>query len=82
MTYLQLETKLCTTKTFRNRFFDTNRQHKTPTVIRHLLSSPRQPTTLWPKAPDFVLLTNFLCKIICKNYFIVKLIKMYSLIFT
>ena len=26
-----------------------------PTVILHLLSSPRQPTTLWPKAPDFAL---------------------------
>ena len=35
--------ELSTTETFR----------KTPTVIRHLLSSPRQPTTLWPKAPDF-----------------------------
>ena len=23
--------------------------------IHHLLSSPRQPTTLWPKAPDFAL---------------------------
>ena len=33
MTYLQLETKLCTTETFRNRFFDSNRQRKTP--IRH-----------------------------------------------
>ena len=35
--------------------FDSNRQPKTPTVIRHLLSSTRQPTTLWPKAPDFAL---------------------------
>ena len=67
-------------KTFRNRFFDSNRQRKTPTVIRHLLSNPRQPTTLWPKAPDFELF--FLCKIICNNYFIVKFIKMYSVIFT
>ena len=39
-----------TTETFRNRFVD-----KTPTVIRHFLSSPRQPTTLWPKAPDIAL---------------------------
>ena len=37
---------------FRNRFFDSNRQRKTSTIIRHFLSSPRQPTTLWPKAPD------------------------------
>ena len=35
-----------TTATFRNRFFDSNRQRQTSTVIRHLLSSPRQPTTL------------------------------------
>ena len=48
--------------------------------IRHLLSSPRQPTTLWPKAPDFVFYDIFLCKIICNNDFIVKFIKMYSLI--
>ena len=34
MTYLQLETRilLCTTETFLNRFFDSNRQRKTPTV--------------------------------------------------
>ena len=44
-----------TSETFRNRFFDSNRQRKTPTVIRHLLSSLRQPTTLWPKVPDFAL---------------------------
>ena len=25
------------------------------TFIRHLLNSPSQPTTLWPKAPDFAL---------------------------
>ena len=36
-------------------FFDSNRKRKTPNVIRHLLSSPRQSTTLWPKAPDFAL---------------------------
>ena len=41
-----------TTETFRNRFFDSNRQRKTPTVIHHLLSSP---STLWPKAPDIAL---------------------------
>ena len=44
-----------TSETFRNRFFDSNRQRKTPTVIRHLLSSLRQLTTLWPKVPDFAL---------------------------
>ena len=43
--------KLCTVEIFRNRFFDSIRQRETLTVIRHLLSSPRQPTTLWPKAP-------------------------------
>ena len=53
-----------------------------PTVIRHLLSSPKQQTTLWPKAPDFALKHIFLCKIICNNYFLVNFIKMYSLIFT
>ena len=77
MTYLQLETE-----TFRNRFFDSNQQRKTTIVIRHLLSSPRQPTTMWPKAPDFALYHIFLCKIICNNYFIVKFIKIHSLIFT
>ena len=41
--------------TIRNKFFDSNRQRKTPTVIRHLLGSPRQPTALWPKAPEFAL---------------------------
>ena len=40
---------------FTKRFFGSNRQRKTPTVIRHMLSSPRQPTTLWPKARDFIL---------------------------
>ena len=40
-------------KPFKADFFDSNRQRKTPTVIRHLLSSPRQPTTLWPRSPDF-----------------------------
>ena len=44
-----------TSETFRNRFFDSNRQRKTRTVIRHLLSSLRQLTTLWPKVPDFTL---------------------------
>ena len=33
--------ELCNTETFWNRFLDSNRQRKTPTVIRHLLSSPR-----------------------------------------
>ena len=47
--------ELCNTEICRNRFFDTNRQRKTPTVIRHLLSSPRQLSPLWPKAPDFAL---------------------------
>ena len=32
--------ELCTTETFRNRFFDSNQQRKIPIVIRHLLSSP------------------------------------------
>ena len=45
----------CITEIFRNRFFDSNPQHKTQTVIRHLLSSLKQPTTPWPKAPDFTL---------------------------
>ena len=53
MAYLQLKKKLCPTETFLSRFFDSDRQRKTPTVIRHLLSSLKQPTTLWPKAPDF-----------------------------
>ena len=43
MTYLQLEQQLYTTETFQNKFCKSNRQRKTPTVIRHLLSSPRQP---------------------------------------
>ena len=47
-----------------------------------MLSSPRQPTALWPKAPDFALDLICLRKIIYKNYFIVKFIKMYFLIFT
>ena len=47
--------ELCTAEPFQNRFFASNRQRKTPTVIRHMLSSPRQPTTLWPKAPNFAL---------------------------
>ena len=36
----------------------TNRQRKTPTLIRHLLSSARQPATLWPKS-TFCTLTYF-----------------------
>ena len=47
--------ELYTTETFRNRFFYSYWQRKTPIIIRHLLTSPRQPTTLWPKAPDFAL---------------------------
>ena len=47
--------ELCTTETVRNKFFDSNRQRRTPTIIHHLLSSPRQPTMPWPKAPDFAL---------------------------
>ena len=38
MTYCNWKQELCTTETFRNRFFDSNRQRKTPTVIRRLLS--------------------------------------------
>ena len=69
-------------KAFETNFYVSNRHRKTPTVIRRSLSSPRQPTTLWPKAPDFLLQHIFLCKIIYNNYFIVKFIEMYSLIFT
>ena len=39
----EIGNKKITTETFRNRFFDSNRQRKTPTIIRHLLSSPRHP---------------------------------------
>ena len=53
--YNNWKQELCTTETSRNRFFDSNQQRETPTVIRHLLSSPRQPTILWPKASDFAL---------------------------
>ena len=35
--------ELCTTETFRNRFFDSNRRRKSPSVIPYLLSSPRHP---------------------------------------
>ena len=38
-----MKQELCITETFGNRLFDSNRQRKTPTVIRHLLSRPRQP---------------------------------------
>ena len=40
-------------KPFETDFLTLNRQRHTPTVIRHLLSSTRQPNTLWPKASDF-----------------------------
>ena len=41
-------------KPFETDFLTVIGNAKTPTVIRHLLSSPRQPTTQWPnKAPDF-----------------------------
>ena len=42
-------------KPFKTVFFYSNWQRKSPIVIRDLLSSPRQPTTLWPKAPDSAL---------------------------
>ena len=42
-------------KLFESDFLTVVGNVKTLTVIRHLLSSPRQPTTLWPKAPDFAL---------------------------
>ena len=32
-----------------------NYNNDLPAIIRNLLSSLRQPTTLWPKAPDFAL---------------------------
>ena len=42
MTYLQFwKRELCTTESLRNRFFDSNRQRKTPTVIHYLMSSPK-----------------------------------------
>ena len=42
-------------KPFETDFFDSNQQRKTPILIRNFLSSPKQPITRWPKAPDFVL---------------------------
>ena len=73
--------ELCTTKTFRNWFFIT--------VIGN--AKLRSSFVEWPNTANhavaqgiqFCTLTYFLCKIIiCNNYFIVKFIKMYSLIFT
>ena len=55
MTYLQLETRIMRDRNLPKEIFDRNRQRKTPTVIRHLVRSPRQPTTLWLKAPDLAL---------------------------
>ena len=43
MIYLQLETRIMHYINLWNRFFDSNWQRKTPTVIHHLSSSPRQP---------------------------------------
>ena len=56
MTYLQLETRIMHyTNRSKEIFWHSNQQRETATVIRHLLSGPRQPTTLWHKAPDFSL---------------------------
>ena len=43
ITYLQLETRIMRYRNFWNRFFDSNWQRKSPTVIRYLLSSPGHP---------------------------------------
>ena len=64
-----LKQELCTTETFWNRFFDSNWQHKTPTVIRHLLSSPRQPTTLWFCTRTFFYVKLFAIIILSWNSF-------------
>ena len=63
MTYFQLETKIMHYRNLSKQIFDSNRQRKTPTFVRHLLSSPKQPTTLWPKAPDFALNIFFYVKL-------------------
>ena len=56
MTYLQLKTRIMHYRNLSKQiFWHSTRQRETATVIRHLLSGPRQPTTLWPKAPDFAL---------------------------
>ena len=56
MIYLQLKTKIMHYKNFSKQiFWHSNGQRKTATVIHHLLNGPRQPTTMWPKAPDFAL---------------------------
>ena len=83
MTYLQLKTRIMHYITLSKQiFWHSDRQHETATAIRHLLSCPRQSTTLWLKALDFALLNIFWCKIICNNYFIVKFIEIYFLTFT
>ena len=43
MTYLQIETRIMHYRNLSKQIFDSIRQSKTPTVIRHLLSSPRHP---------------------------------------
>ena len=56
MIYLQLETRIMHYRNLSKQiFWHSNRQRETATVIRHLLSGPRQPTTLWLKALDFAL---------------------------
>ena len=62
----EIGNKNYTTETFRNRFFDSNRQRKTSTVIHHLLSSPRQPIT-FPYSTEYwrnmsEIFPNFHCK--------------------
>ena len=60
-------------------FWHIDQQNETATLICYLLSGCRQPTTLWPKAPNIAIKNIFLCKIICNNYFIVKCILWYWL---
>ena len=43
MIHLQLETRIMYYRNIRNRFFDSNRQRKTPNIIRHLLAQGSRP---------------------------------------
>ena len=56
MIYLQLKTRIMQYKNLSKQiFWHSNGQRETATVIRHLLSGPRQSITLWPKAPGFAI---------------------------
>ena len=56
MTYLQLETRIMHDENISKQiFWHSNRQRESAIVILRWLSGPRQPTTLWPKAPNFAL---------------------------